>query len=92
MEKEKHMFRRLNAWYRSLTPVKQFGISFLANWVIWFIVSLVEDMVFYEERHSLLYHVSDAIWMALFMTVFYNWKVTRLAFKTATSKVSGNKD
>jgi len=73
---------KLNVWYKNLKPLKQLGISFLANWIIWFIASLTKDKMFFDEKHSLIYHIFDAIWMAFFMTILFNWKKAQLLFKS----------
>ena len=73
---------RLNIWYRSLTPIKQLTISFLTNWIIWFMASLIGDRVFLNEKHSLTYHIFHAAWFASLMTIAFNWKKIKSLFKS----------
>jgi len=63
---------RLNSWYKNLTPLKQPGILLPANWIIWFTAWLIGDNVFFDEKHSLIYHIFHATWMALFITIVFN--------------------
>jgi len=75
------MSTRFNRWCNSLTPLKQVAVAFIFNWFLWFIGSLLGDSVFYDEKHSLTYHVFNATWMAAFMTVPFNWKGVKALFK-----------
>jgi len=75
------MLMRLHNWYKNLTPLQQLGILFIINWIIWFIGSLIEESVFYNEEHSWIYHIFNATWMAFFMTIPFNWKKVKFLFK-----------
>ena len=75
------MSTRFSRWFNSLTPPKRVATTFIFNWLFWFIGSLLEDRVFYNEPHSLTFHVFHATWMASFMTVLFNWKELKVVFK-----------
>jgi hypothetical protein len=75
------MFERINIWYDKLTPVKQLCISFLATWSFWLTTSLILDKFILEEKHSIVYQLFYATWMAFFMTIFFNYKKVSSLFK-----------
>lgn len=79
------MFRQFDMWYRNLTPLKQLIISFVSNWIFWFISGLIRDKVFFEEERSLIYHIFGATWMALFMTSLFNYRKIKSIFKSNDS-------
>ena len=82
------MLVRLKTWYKSLTPLKQLGIIFLASWVEWFIASLSKNIVFDDEKHTLTYHIFDAVWMALFQTILFNWDKVKAISKRKGSNTT----
>lgn len=75
------MTTRFSRWYNSLTHLKRVAVTFTFNLLFWFIGSLLEDRIFFDEQHSLAYHVFHATWMASFMTVLFNWKELKVLFK-----------
>lgn len=84
------MLLKLKTWYRALTPLSQLSIILLANWIIWFISSLLEDKIFYEGRHSLTHHILNAVCMSLFMTLLFAWNKVKKLFKSKGSNHATN--
>lgn len=74
------MIKKYKDWYSSLTPFKRLAVSFILNWFYWLIAWLIADQFFFEEKHSIRYHLFHATWMSFFMTMPFNWKVTKELF------------
>ena len=82
------MFRKFHFWYTELTLLQQLSISFLTNWIFWFIASIIGEKInFYEER-TLGSHIFYVTWMAFFMTTFNNWRKVKLLFKGKSKQKS----
>lgn len=79
------MLKQIPIWFKNLTPGKQFGVSFSANWIIWFLSSLLADKVF-DLQQSLGSHIFSATFMACFAAIFFNWNNTKALFK----RIMGN--
>jgi predicted permease len=75
------MIKKYDHWYKSLSPFKQIMVSFIINWLYWFIIWLLGEMLFFDEKRSWLYHIFHATWMATFMTNLFKWKQTKSLFK-----------
>ncbi|MEX6689115.1 hypothetical protein QTN47_16520 [Danxiaibacter flavus] len=76
------MFKKYKNWYSNLSPLKQLAVSFIINWFIWLIGSLLGDKVFFDEPHSTKYHLFYATWMAFIPTMFSNWAKMKTLFKS----------
>jgi hypothetical protein len=68
------MFKKLINWYLRLSLPKQFALLFLINGMYWFFASQFIYKLLWNERHTLSYEISHAVWMAFFMTMFFRWK------------------
>lgn len=75
---------RLKIWYKNLVPLKQLAILFFINGIIWFVFSLLTETLFFDEHHSLAYHVFDATWMAFFQITLFNWDKIKAVWKGKT--------
>jgi len=75
------MLARLKLWYKKLTPLQKIGLLFLFNCFIWLAGSLIGDLVFFEEKRSLSYHIINAAPMAVCTTIFFSWTTLRLVFR-----------
>lgn len=75
------MIKKYKDWYSSLTPFKRLAVSFILNWFYWLIAWLIADQFFFEEKHSIQYHLFHATWMSFIMTMPFNWKKIKELFK-----------
>jgi hypothetical protein len=75
------MFKLYNEWYGSLTAFKRLAVSFILNWVYWFIAWLIAEEFFFDEKSSWSYLVFHATWMSFFMTISFNWKELKQIFR-----------
>lgn len=75
------MFAQLSLWYKSLSSLKQFMLSFFLNWIFWLAAWLVGERIFFDEQMSWAYHIFHATWMTFFTTVFSNWRKIKALFK-----------
>lgn len=76
------MFKKLHYEYKALSPAKQLAISFMINWIVWFISSLLKEVVWKTDQpRTLGSHIFWTTWMAIFFTLFNNGSKLRLIFK-----------
>lgn len=76
------MFRKYNLWFSNLPNFNRLIITYMLNWLIWFIASLISDAVFFEDKRSWLYHVFRATWMSFFMLIPLNLTALSSIFKS----------
>lgn len=81
------IFKKLFFRYKQFSALKQLCILFGINWICWFIFSIIGDRFFYEERHSMGYHLFDATFMALCWTLFWNYTALKLLFSPKRKKI-----
>jgi len=74
------MFSLLINWYKNLSPARKLLISFIANWIVWFISWLVIKEFLLDEKHSISYYIFYATWMAFFGMLLSDWKNIKLVF------------
>jgi len=76
------MFKRLHSQYKALSPAKQLAISFMINWIVWFIFSLLREVVWDTDQPITFgSHIFYATWMAIFMTLLFRWSILKLIIK-----------
>ena len=75
------MIRKLTSWYNDLTSLQQLLFNFIVSWFLCFISALVRDKWFLENGRSVRYDVFDAIGIAFFWCIFFNWKKVKAIFK-----------
>ena len=82
------MIRKLMYWYKSLMPLKQLLINFIATWLIWFIGGIVFDKWILENARSIRYEVFNAIGMALWICIFLYWKKVKTVFSKSRKETT----
>jgi len=81
------MLKKRNNWYNNLSPLKQLTLYFVFNWLLWCIASLIGEKLSFTETRSIGGHIFSATWMSFFMTIFFNWKKSKLLFKRIMDRV-----
>ena len=76
------MFKKYINWYKSLSPLKKLIVSFILNWFYWLIGWLIAEQFIFDEKLSWTNHAFHATWMALFMTIPFNWKEIKQIFRS----------
>lgn len=74
------MLKKINAWYQTQPPLKQFGLVFLCNCILWFFLSYIGDFLFPDITDTFKYRIFHTMWMGFWWTVFFNWKLVKLLF------------
>jgi len=69
-----------------MTPLKRLIASYILNWILWIIVGLIVERIYYNERQSWSHQILNALWLAFFTTILFNWKTINTLFKTDKSK------
>ena len=73
------MTKNYKKWYKELSIRNQLCVSFVLNIGLWFIFSLLWDLLFKDQVISIHQVISipylffRAIFMAFFWTIFHNW-------------------
>jgi hypothetical protein len=86
------MLKKFNNWYNGLIAFKKWIVSLTFNYFFWLIAWLVADEFFFEEKHSLKYHLFHAAWMAFIMTIPLKWKEIKQIFKPQKNKKTSFED
>jgi hypothetical protein len=74
---------KIKSWYKGLPVKQQMIVFFLVQWFYWFAAWILFDFVWPDEKPaSILSMLFKASWMAIWMTVIFNWsKIKQLRKK-----------
>lgn len=75
------MFHRLLKSYQSLSPKMQLLLAFVVYFIFWIGVLIIRHYWFERASDSVLRLFSEAVFMAFFITLFFEWKKVKLVFK-----------
>ena len=75
------MLRKILKWYQ-IKPAKiQLLLAFGVYFIFWIGVLLIRHYWFERESDSLLKLISESVFMAFFITLFFEWKKVKSVFK-----------
>ena len=80
--------QRYRNWHKTLSKQNQRVVSLGLQWLYWFTIWFVAQRYIAGEERSFNYHLFSATCMAIFMTIFLQWPVTKALF---TRKRRANK-
>ena len=75
------MLRKFLKWYQSLPVKVQLLLAFGVYFIFWIGVLLVRHYWFERQSDSPLRLLGESIFMAFFITLFFEWKKVQLVFK-----------
>ena len=74
-------------WYNNLSVQKKVAVHYFMQWIYWLLATKLLNKVWPDEKpktiQEILFH---ATWMAMWMTLFFQWKNIKLIFKKNESK------
>lgn len=68
------IIKKYNRWYQALKPAHQLIVSFILNWLYWFLAFRIGEKLIFNEVSLWSENVFSATWQAFFMTLILNWK------------------
>ncbi len=74
------MLKKINIWYQTQPPIKQFGLLFLCMGLLWFLLSYIGDYMTSDTQETMKHRIFHSLWMAFWWTVFFNWNLVKLLF------------
>ena len=75
------MLQKMIKWYQ-LRPVKvQLLLAFLVYFIFWIGVLVIRHHWFERKSDSPLRLISESVFMAFFITLFFEWKKVKVLFK-----------
>ncbi len=74
------MLQKFNQWRLGLSTLKKLLVSFIFNWLWFFVWVIIIKLLFNEER-SLKYYLFFITLLTLVMAIIYNWKNVKAIFK-----------
>jgi hypothetical protein len=78
------MLQKFNQWRLGLSPIKKLLVSFILNWLWFFVWVIIIKMIFHEEK-SLKYYLLFITSLSLLMSIIYNWKNVKEIFKKSAN-------
>ena len=75
------MPRKFIKWYQHLPPKVELLLAFMVYLLFWIGVSLIRNYWFDRRLESPLRIFSESVFMAFFITLFFEWKKVNLIFK-----------
>ena len=81
------MMSKFTDWYKNLSAKKKVASHFAMQWIYWLLSIKFLDNVWPSEKPKTIQElIFKATWMALWMTLFFQWKNIKLIFKKNESK------
>ena len=78
---------KISSWYKGLSGTKKVIAHFFIQWLYWLLATKIMDLVWPDDKpkttKELLFHTT---FMALFMTLCFQWKTVKLIFRKNESK------
>ncbi|MEO7313683.1 MAG: hypothetical protein ABIW47_00745 [Ginsengibacter sp.] len=68
-------------WYQARTAKVQLLLAFGVYFIFWLGVLLIRHHWFERQSDSPLKLVSESVFMAFFITLFFEWKKVKMVFK-----------
>lgn len=78
---------KFTEWYKKLSAKKKVAALFAMQWIYWLLTIKLLDKVWPNEKPKTIQElILNATWMALWMTIFFQWKNIKQIFKKNESK------
>ncbi len=78
---------KIGYWYKNLSVKKKVVAHFAMQWIYWFLATLLLDKIWPNDKPKTTQEVFiNATWMALWMTLIFQWKNVKLIFRKNESK------
>ena len=74
------MLPKFLKWYQSQTVIVQLLLAFGTYFIFWIGVSFMRQYWFERQKDSLLRLLLESVFMAFFITLFFEWKKVKVLF------------
>ena len=75
------MIQKFLKWFQARSVIGQLLISFCVYFIFWMGVSFIRQHWFERKTDSLLRFFLESLFMAFFITLFFEWKKVKLLFE-----------
>jgi hypothetical protein len=80
--------KKLIFWYRSLSTIKQYLVSFICNWLFWLGATILIDWAMGDAYRSWKYYTINATIMAILLGGLFNWGILETGAKNSMQEIN----